>query len=65
MSTMTVETIMVEKRTIACDGGGGSLGHPRVFLTLTPSGEHEGIVECPYCGRTYILKPGAGGDDHH
>ncbi len=28
-----VETIPVETRTVACDGG-GSLGHPRVFLNM-------------------------------
>ena len=48
------ETIEVEKLTVACDGGGGALGHPKVYLTLV-----EGKVECGYCGRVYILKPGA------
>ncbi len=48
------ETIEVEGLTVACDGGGGALGHPKVYLTLV-----EGKVECGYCGREYILKPGA------
>ena len=26
----TVETIMADSRVIACDGGDGPLGHPRV-----------------------------------
>ncbi len=45
------ETIEVEELTVACDGGGGALGHPKVYLTLV-----EGKVECGYCGRVYILK---------
>ena len=47
-----LETIEVEELTVACDGGGGALGHPKVYLTLV-----EGKVECGYCGRVYILKP--------
>jgi uncharacterized Zn-finger protein len=48
------ETITVETATIGCDGGGGALGHPLVYLTL----DHEGRVECPYCSRVYVLKDG-------
>ena len=47
------ERIEVDTLTIACDGGGGALGHPRVFLTLK-----DGQVECGYCGRLYVLKAG-------
>ena len=45
------ETIEVEDLTISCDGGGGVLGHPKVFLTL-----HDGKVECPYCDCQFVLK---------
>ncbi len=45
-----VETVRVEVRTVACDGGGAS-GHPRVFLNIGA----EGAVDCPYCGRRYLL----------
>ena len=34
---------------VACNGGGGPLGHPRVYLNLAS----EGKVECPYCSRLY------------
>ena len=37
---------------VACDGGGGSLGHPRIWLTFGP----DGIVICPYCSREFIRK---------
>lgn len=49
------ETIEVETETVGCDGGGGALGHPRVFLTLG----RDGVVDCPYCSRRFVLKPGA------
>jgi uncharacterized Zn-finger protein len=49
------EIIQAEARTVACDGGGGALGHPRVFLNMG-SGES---VDCPYCGRRFVLKEGA------
>jgi uncharacterized Zn-finger protein len=51
------EVIHVDSRTVACDGGDGALGHPRVFLRIA-----EGQVMCPYCSRLYILNPGA--DEH-
>lgn len=52
------ETAEVETTRIACDGGDGALGHPRVWLAI---GE-EGFVECPYCDKRFVLKAGAG---HH
>ena len=42
---------------VACDGGGGALGHPRVWLSIPPEG---GWIDCPYCDKRFILKPGAG-----
>jgi uncharacterized Zn-finger protein len=55
------EVIEVETRKTACDGGGGPLGHPRVYLTIG-AGEQE--IVCPYCSRTYKLKEGAAADAH-
>ena len=49
------ETIRVDSREIACDGGGGALGHPRVFLNM---GETSSI-DCPYCGRRFELSADA------
>ncbi|MCQ8277621.1 zinc-finger domain-containing protein [Acetobacteraceae bacterium KSS8] len=54
-----IETITVTSRVLACDGGVGPLGHPRVWLRIV--GEQ---TFCPYCSRVYVLAPGAGeGDD--
>jgi uncharacterized Zn-finger protein len=49
------EIIETEDTVVACEGGGGALGHPRVFLNMGDD-DH---VECPYCSRRYVLKPGA------
>lgn len=54
MSIPPPEVIKVKERIVACDGGEGPLGHPRVFLDLGD----EGRVECPYCDRLFILEGG-------
>lgn len=54
-STQPVETIYVDDHRVACDGGGGALGHPKVWYEMGD----EGKVECLYCGRVYIKKVGA------
>jgi len=36
----------VETYRVACDGGEGALGHPRVWLQIPTD---KGWVECPYC----------------
>ena len=53
------EIIEVTTSRVSCDGIGGALGHPRVFLEMGD----EPFVECPYCDRRFVLKAGAGG--HH
>jgi uncharacterized Zn-finger protein len=49
------ETSFVGEETVACDGGDGAFGHPRVFLNM----EGAGHVLCPYCGHDFVLKNGA------
>jgi uncharacterized Zn-finger protein len=44
------ETITIDGTVAACDGGGGALGHPMVYLHLAPSGK----IECPYCSRLFV-----------
>jgi uncharacterized Zn-finger protein len=46
------ETIVVDSTVVACNGGGGPLGHPRVYLNLGP--DHR--IECPYCSRLFVLR---------
>jgi uncharacterized Zn-finger protein len=50
----TPEIVTVHSRRIACDGVGGALGHPRVWLEM---GE-AGYVECNYCDRRFVLAKG-------
>ena len=45
------ETVPVRTRRVACDGVGGALGHPRVYLEMGD----ETFVECPYCDRRFVL----------
>jgi uncharacterized Zn-finger protein len=53
------ETIVVDHNVVACNGGGGPLGHPRVYLNLGA----DGRIECPYCSRLFVLR-GKAGDGH-
>ncbi|CAK9823973.1 NADH dehydrogenase [ubiquinone] iron-sulfur protein 6, mitochondrial [Anthophora retusa] len=36
----------VKEKIVACDGGGGDLGHPKVYINLDKPGNHT----CGYCG---------------
>ena len=45
------ETITVHSRRVACDGVGGALGHPRVWIELGV----DGVAECGYCDRRFVL----------
>lgn len=45
------EEIRVMQHRVACDGGGGALGHPLVYMEIGDSG----AVECGYCDRRFVL----------
>ncbi len=47
------ETEFVTTKRVACDGGEGALGHPRVWLLID---EAQGWVECGYCDKRFVLK---------
>ena len=51
MTINAPETEIVSKWKVACDGGEGALGHPRVWLTIP---EDKGFVECGYCDKRYV-----------
>ena len=57
VATEPPEIIYVASTRVACDGGEGALGHPRVYLEM---GE-EDRVECPYCDRLYVYRPDRAG----
>ncbi len=55
------EVVEVTSSRIACDGTCGANGHPRVWLQIDPD---KGYVECGYCDRRYVLKPGSAPEAH-
>jgi uncharacterized Zn-finger protein len=50
------ETIQVTRREVSCDGGGGALGHPKVYLHIDAD-QGEQVV-CGYCSRVFKLLTG-------
>ncbi len=52
------EIIYTDNHKVACNGGGGALGHPITYYMI---GE-AGYVDCTYCDRRYIYKSDNG---HH
>ena len=53
------EVVVVRSRRVACDGVGGALGHPRVWLEMGG----EPFVECGYCDRRFVLAAGSEGHE--
>lgn len=49
------EVIVVTTKKVSCDGGGGALGHPKVWYDMSEAD----FVECKYCDRVYALKGGS------
>jgi uncharacterized Zn-finger protein len=47
--------IVVTKTRIACDGGGGALGHPKVWMDMGQDTQ----VKCKYCDRVFVLDAAA------
>ena len=54
------EVVTVRSRRVACEGVGGALGHPRIFMEM---GESDS-VECGYCDRRFVLAHNAGEDEY-
>jgi len=46
------DIVIVTQRRIACDGGGGALGHPKVYLDMGQGTS----VRCKYCDKLFVLK---------
>ena len=46
------EVVLVTKRQVSCNGGGGALGHPMVYYEMGD----EDYVECKYCDRRFVLQ---------
>jgi uncharacterized Zn-finger protein len=61
VTTQALEIVEAEGTVVRCDGGGGALGHPAVYLNM---GDKEAI-DCPYCSRRFVRKRGGRGGDGH
>lgn len=46
---MVIET---NQSRVSCNGGGGALGHPQIWLNMGA----DNTVTCPYCSRQFIKK---------
>jgi len=60
-----IELVRVNERVVSCEGSGGRLGHPKVFLRMQgPLGEPATEVKCPYCSRLFVLNDDAADEGH-
>ncbi len=51
-----IEVLQVTDQVVACDGGLGRLGHPKVYLHMQGLLGHAARpVQCPYCSRLFVL----------
>ncbi|MFN3605630.1 MAG: zinc-finger domain-containing protein [Cypionkella sp.] len=55
------DVALVSTWKVACDGGEGPLGHPRVWLSLA---KDTGEAVCGYCDKIYRIDPAHAHDDH-
>jgi len=46
-----LEVIYVADDVVSCDGGGGPIGHPRIYMTVDTE-THS--ADCGYCDRRFI-----------
>ena len=46
------ELQVVSSSNVACDGGGGALGHPKIYLDM---GQETKII-CQYCSKSFVLE---------
>ena len=55
------DVVMVQSKRVKCDGGGGALGHPVVWLDM---GDDDFVI-CKYCDRVFRLDAKATVGGHH
>ena len=61
MTVKAPETQTVTSWKVACDGGVGGLGHPRVWLSIP---HDSGFVECGYCDKRFVIDRDHAQGDH-
>ena len=53
-SSPSLDVIVKNEARVSCNGGGGPLGHPQVWLNIS----NDGSVICPYCSQKFIKLTG-------
>ena len=48
---LNLDIEFVSSKKVSCDGGGGVLGHPKVYLEM---GDEDQII-CPYCSKLFKI----------
>ena len=48
---LNTDVEFVRSKKVSCDGGGGTLGHPKVYLEMG----NENEIVCPYCSKLFRL----------
>lgn len=61
MSKLKNDVILTTSKRVACDGGGGALGHPKTWLDMGQDMQ----VRCKYCDRIFKYDPNASKVDQH
>jgi len=54
------DIVIVTTTRVACDGGGGALGHPKTYLDMGTDTQ----VKCKYCDLVFQLDKDAISDRH-
>ena len=54
------DRVIVTSTRISCDGGGGALGHPKIWMDMGQDTQ----VKCKYCDRVFVLDENAAADAH-
>lgn len=57
----TAQTQIVTSWKVACDGGEGGHGHPRVWLSIP---QDTGAATCGYCDKVFQIDRAHAHDDH-
>ena len=55
------DVVLTATRRVACDGGGGALGHPKTWLDMGQDTQ----VQCKYCDRIFVLDKNAPSNNGH
>ena len=50
MNSAPPKVIETSSKRISCDGGGGALGHPKVYFEFKAE---EKRITCSYCGQVF------------